>query len=493
MAATVALRFVAAIFLPLTGDEAYYILWGAYPSIGYYDHPPLIGWVHVILNPVFGNSVLPYRLLAILAVTFVAWVLALMLRPIHRERANLVASIYLVSPLNFLFIISCPEIAVLVSLILSAYFLQKAMLNDRPSFAVIAGVFLGLAAIGKYISVLAVPGLIAWTIYSVGWLKALRYLLLLALPSAIGAGISLWTAYQTCWSNIRFNFNRLDAASGIQWNFILAYLGTLLFVGLPFLFAYYYRRKSGNEDKTRVISDQSRIVWNSQWISLGVIALMLLISLRNVVGLHWLLSFYPFAFAALMYMPQLALWKSLKVSLAITLVLLSVASFAPRLPTERLKDWVFYPDVVISKHPEKVCAAIDDFVGAENYQPATREYSHASILEVMCNQAFATLEVGSRYGRSYDFFADPRTFDGKLVVYLSPRPIESHRMGRILENHRIGAREIEGATFHMIAGTFNYAIFRELVFETVWERYYSKALPLPEAKCYMRDRYGFGS
>jgi len=31
--------------VPFTGDEAYFTYWGVYADLGYYDHPPMIGWL----------------------------------------------------------------------------------------------------------------------------------------------------------------------------------------------------------------------------------------------------------------------------------------------------------------------------------------------------------------------------------------------------------------------------------------------------------------
>ena len=29
----------------MTADEAYFILWGRAPALGFYDHPPMVGWM----------------------------------------------------------------------------------------------------------------------------------------------------------------------------------------------------------------------------------------------------------------------------------------------------------------------------------------------------------------------------------------------------------------------------------------------------------------
>jgi len=44
LALTLLFRFWLAAAMPITGDEAYFIWWGWTPALGFYDHPPMIGW-----------------------------------------------------------------------------------------------------------------------------------------------------------------------------------------------------------------------------------------------------------------------------------------------------------------------------------------------------------------------------------------------------------------------------------------------------------------
>ena len=41
---SLAIKLIMAHVLPITGDEAYFILWGKHPDYGFYDHPPMVGW-----------------------------------------------------------------------------------------------------------------------------------------------------------------------------------------------------------------------------------------------------------------------------------------------------------------------------------------------------------------------------------------------------------------------------------------------------------------
>src|SRR5262249_32779761 len=44
-----AFRLWLSAAVPFTGDEAYFTYWGVYPDFGYYDHPPMIGWLLYLL------------------------------------------------------------------------------------------------------------------------------------------------------------------------------------------------------------------------------------------------------------------------------------------------------------------------------------------------------------------------------------------------------------------------------------------------------------
>src|SRR5579864_5003271 len=49
-AALFVLRGIVSARVPLTGDEAYYWLWGKHLALGYHDHPPLVGWLTALTN-----------------------------------------------------------------------------------------------------------------------------------------------------------------------------------------------------------------------------------------------------------------------------------------------------------------------------------------------------------------------------------------------------------------------------------------------------------
>ena len=45
--ATALLRLLCACYLGLGNDEAYHSLYADHPSLGYYDHPPMMAWIEM--------------------------------------------------------------------------------------------------------------------------------------------------------------------------------------------------------------------------------------------------------------------------------------------------------------------------------------------------------------------------------------------------------------------------------------------------------------
>ena len=45
--------------LLLSFDEAHYALYGYYPALSYFDHPPLVGWVQLLMQKIFSSTPIP--------------------------------------------------------------------------------------------------------------------------------------------------------------------------------------------------------------------------------------------------------------------------------------------------------------------------------------------------------------------------------------------------------------------------------------------------
>jgi len=85
--------------LPLTGDEAYFVLWGEHPAGGYYDHPPMIGWwLSVLLQMSRAEWLL--RLPSVLLPFVLAATVWQLLKTYSVERARIGAMLVILQPTN---------------------------------------------------------------------------------------------------------------------------------------------------------------------------------------------------------------------------------------------------------------------------------------------------------------------------------------------------------------------------------------------------------
>ncbi len=60
-------RLVTGMNVDLVEDEAYYRLWGLYPALGYYDHPPMVAYWIWLGQALFGDTALGVRFISILS------------------------------------------------------------------------------------------------------------------------------------------------------------------------------------------------------------------------------------------------------------------------------------------------------------------------------------------------------------------------------------------------------------------------------------------
>src|SRR5689334_14280136 len=60
------LRLVAAVFVPLIPEEAYYWMYAQHPALSYFDHPPMVAWVIGGGTSVLGDTELGVRVVGML-------------------------------------------------------------------------------------------------------------------------------------------------------------------------------------------------------------------------------------------------------------------------------------------------------------------------------------------------------------------------------------------------------------------------------------------
>ena len=203
LAATLAFRLWLAASLPMTVDEAYFILWGRRPDLGFYDHPPMVGW---LLAPLLEISQAEWfvRLPSVLLPA----ALALLVRPAvaawrDPDTADLAALAVVLVPLNFWNVLTTTDTPL-------ALFSVASMIAFARQRFFVAGVLLGLAFLSKYFAVLLGLAYLVWAV-AARRPAAFGLAFLGALPAGL---LNLYWNWQACWCNVMFNaVNRHDDAA----------------------------------------------------------------------------------------------------------------------------------------------------------------------------------------------------------------------------------------------------------------------------------------
>ena len=477
LAATLAFRLWLSAAVPVTADEAYFVLWGRHPGLGFYDHPPMVGWMLAPLVAL-SDSGWVARLPATLAPALVALAVRAALLAWFRkdeDTASLAALAALLVPMNVWNVLVTTDTPLMLfsagSLLV---FARAAERGSRAAFFC-AGLLLGLAFLSKYFAVLLGLSYLAWAASSGRW-GAFLLVLLGALPFGL---LNLYWNYDACWSNVMFNAINRHEGAGLSWATPPLFLAAIAYLAAPLAwYAWRERSRLGWENPLR------RALILSWLVPFAVFAAL---SPVKRIGLHWLLSFMP----ALVLSAALALERRQLAAcarfFAVFAVLHAVAIAA--LATMPLEAWssskLYSRLMFLTRAPELIAAASPGL-----YALAADSYSTAAVLSFHARRDVPVFGRGSSHARHDDILTDWRRYAGSDLLVLqreAPLPGDYRPFFREIELRQI---PLGGAIFHAVLGRgFDYEAYRARVLTEVRERYYRIPAWLPAGRCYFFERY----
>lgn len=483
--ATLAFRFWLAARVPITNDEAYFIEWGRHPALGYYDHPPMIGWLLAALAP-WSEFALVVRLPALVLPVLLALLARAAVRAAGATQdgvAELAAIAVLLVPMDFWDVFITTDIPLAFFSVLSlALFARAARRDSLPTFFA-AGIAFGFAFLSKYLAVLLGPAFIAWALLARRaprrW-AGLGLTLLGALPAGL---FNLAWNYEHCWANVMFNaINRNEDAALTLANPLLYALSLAYLAGPLLYFAWRERRRIAE-----LAARPDHLAWLLGWVV--PFALLALVALGKRVGLHWMLSFVPaLVVSAALAIGRARLARAVRFFAAFAaLHALVIAAFII-VPLTAWKSWALYPRLVFVADTPELLAKVKPWLG--EYRLASDSYSSAAVLSYHARAHVAVFGEGSSHARQDDLLSDPRSWDGRNILILrrSAPPLAEYQP--YFESVEERSIEVRGATFHAYLGRgFKYQPYRERVLAEVRERYYRIPRWLPIGRCYFCARY----
>ena len=481
VAAIVIVKLIIAYMLPITSDEAYFFLWGQFPDINYYDHPPMTGWVMAVFS-LLGRSIFFSRLFAVISGLVIAW-------GIHRlaknglgapDKAPLISLAFLAAPLHVLSVLITTDTPLILFVALSGFAFYYALQRHSSPLMILSGAFWGLAILSKYFAglmLIAVFGCLAlqrnrhWLRHIVVWVTG-------AIPFV---AFHLYGNYLNCWTNVLFNVVNRNKTVSWEIGGLLMFVLFQIYLATPWLVYYLARNIRAVVTGVRDNRNPFLYLFAIPILLLGVVAL-------HHTGLHWALAFYPFVFLLLVYLPKVQINRIVIFSLVFSLLHVIPVLTALALPIEAFKDFKYYHDLVLSKYGDELYRKITDAYGTD-YIPATNGYYTSGAMTYHSGRHFAVFLDYSKHGRQDDKLTDYRTLDGRDILILATLPIDQD-YGPYFDTVTLGKVTLRHKSFFVALGRgFRYAVYRDKFLRKIDKDWYTCPDWLPKGKCYFKQMY----
>jgi dolichyl-phosphate-mannose-protein mannosyltransferase len=471
---------------PFTGDEAYFAYWGVHPDAGYYDHPPMIGWLMYLLLKVSSAqwflrlpvTLLPFALAA--GVYFV-------LRRADETKALLAALAFMLLPVNVCAVFITTDTPLIFFSFASVFAFWLGVTRKAAAWQALAGAFLGLAFLSKYFAVLLGLAYVAYVLSSPRGQRDWRGLALVVICSLPFAGVNLWWNYEHCWANLMFNAYNRHQGAGLSWKTPLLYAVSVLYVLSPV--ALWQLAKERDSVRAALADPAVRFFVAVFAFPFGFFAV---VSLVRQIGLHWMLGFVPFFFVAAGWLlSREQLRRSVVYLGALSALHVVVIGVVAMLPLETWKQSRLYDGIVYHVRINDILQELKPYEG--QFEFAADGYSPAITASYYSGKYFFVFGSGSFYARQDDIETDFRRLDGKDILILRKNPPEDGEYRPYFRNVEHREFTLSGATFHLVLGRgFDFSAYRERVLRPVKDRYYAIPRYLPQGRCYFCERY-FGA
>jgi len=481
LAAIIVVKLIIAYAFPLTSDEAYFYIWGQFPDINYYDHPPMTGWVMSLFG-MLGHHIFFSRLFAVLS----GLVIALGIHRLVRdgfgapEKARLITLCFLAAPLHMLSVLITTDTPLILFTALSGFVLYQALRRQSSGLVLLSGGLWGLAILSKYFAGLLLIAVACALVFQ-RERRWLRYLLLWVAGALPFVAFHLWANYENCWTNILFNV--VNRNQQVSWKLggLVSFALFQIYLATPWLL--YYLAKNIKSLAAAVKNAENPFVYlfGIPIVLLGIVAL-------HHTGLHWALAFYPFIFLLLAHLPKIqinrvALW-SMGFSLIHVVPLLAVLS----LPVETFKNHEYYHDIVLCKYGDELFDKVQATYG-DNYILATNGYYTSGAMMYHSGRHFAVFLDYSKHGRYDDKLTNYKALDGRDFLILWTLPIDADYTP-YFDSVELSEITLRQETFYVAVGRgFHYPVYRERFLQKIDADWYTCPDWLPAGKCYFKEMY----
>ncbi len=481
---TTLIKLWLALAIPLTGDEAYFYQWGKHLDWGgYYDHPPMAGWILWLLQQ-FSSHLLVLRLPAILlwiVITLGMMDLVDRLSPAVAGKRWILGSLFLALPFTWSLNLITTDTPLIFFLFFSGYALIRAERADEVAtelrWYAASGVLLGLALLSKYFAGLLA---IAYAIYFLprrgGWWRLL-VIALCALPFML-----LNLAWNTthCWNNFLFNLINRNQGAHFTLKHLAIYVVMMIYLLTPWTTWQIVKIKHWRND------------WSLTSLFIVPFVLFLLLSFYKSIGLHWVLAFLPFVFiSAALHLSEVTLAQHQRWAIGFGVPHLLALALIAHLPSDYFKSLKIHPDIVMHRDASKLITMLKDGM-PDNGELMTQSYSGASLLAFHSQIYVPVFGPSSFHARFDDNITDFRTYEGRTLRIVSTKRLLAQNFTPFFDEVQIRELKLDGASFWMADGRgFHFEPYYEQVLKKIAQTYYRVPSYLPLYGCRFLEQYGF--
>ncbi len=214
------LHLVIAPLVSLGVDEAHYALYALHPALSYFDHPPMVGLLQMLVAPL-GYNEFTLRLIPALLYLLISWQvfrLTHIFYPKGPKWQGFIA-VFLVNTAPIMQLLGwglVPDLPLIVIALFSLEVIYRIALKEHLRDWILLGLLYGMAGLTKYTAVFLPLGMMffmigregwKWLIKPGPWLAALVALIFIS-------PVLLWNS-QNDWASFTYQF---DHASGGDWD-----------------------------------------------------------------------------------------------------------------------------------------------------------------------------------------------------------------------------------------------------------------------------------
>jgi len=210
-------RLVIIAVTGLSDTEAYYVVWSRFPSLSYYDHPPLVAWIAAVTTFV-SRTAFSARLGPVLCSALMGALVYRLAARLFSPRAGFLA-LAVASTLPVLFFTSFlvnPEGPLAPLWLLSLLLLNDLRDHDEPWRPVVLGLAIGASFLAKYTAVLLVPVALIFLLASVRtrrWFRRPSFYASGLVALAVASPVVIWN-YRHHWPTLALHLVERMSAPG---------------------------------------------------------------------------------------------------------------------------------------------------------------------------------------------------------------------------------------------------------------------------------------